>query len=147
MHKRKRVEKLFLVFGAEQLWEIRLSGDAEDHLLAGGRLPRCCVSRIWLQWLFVVFQTISSCSPSHFTAWYSMQHWQSVRVWLPIMELFSFFSPFFAFGLHILIKPYIKTIEYWCLCFLFFLSMVRLLLIYSSCLMHYTLTNKLRLWL
>lgn len=30
------------------------------------------------------------------------------------------FSPFFAFGLHILIKPYIKTIEYWCLCFLFF---------------------------
>lgn len=49
-----------------------------------------------------------------------MLHWQSVRVWLPIMELLSFFPLFFAFGLHILIKPYIKTIEYWCLCFLFF---------------------------
>lgn len=25
--------------------------------------PHCCVSRLWWQWLFVVFQTISSCSP------------------------------------------------------------------------------------
>lgn len=30
-----------------------------------------------------------------------------------------FFSPFFAFGLHTLIKPYIKTIEYQRLCFVF----------------------------
>lgn len=25
--------------------------------------PWCCVSRLWLKWLFVVFQTISSCPP------------------------------------------------------------------------------------
>lgn len=53
--------------------------------------PHCCVSRLRLQWLFAVFQTISSCSPSHFCTWYATQHLQFVRVWIPIMELLKLF--------------------------------------------------------
>lgn len=64
----QRGEEEFLLFGAEiNVWDKAVLGFYQmmQRIIASQweGFPHCCVSRLRLQGLFVVFQTISSCSP------------------------------------------------------------------------------------
>lgn len=71
------------------LCEIRLSGDVEDHLLAGGRLPPLLCQQALITVAFCCISNNFIMLP--LTLGYALQHWQFVRVWLPITELLGFF--------------------------------------------------------
>lgn len=62
-----------------------LSSDAADHFLPYTGSPAAVSAGSCYSSLFVVFQTISSCS--HFYTWYATECRQFVRVWIPIMSL------------------------------------------------------------
>lgn len=47
--------------------------------------------------------------PSHFCTWYAMQHWQFVRVWIPIMELLKLF--FLPVACKFLLRHTLKSTE------------------------------------
>ena len=66
--RRRESEEESLLFGAEiNVWDKAVLGFYQmmQRIIASQRegFPHCCVSRLRLQGLFVVFQTISSCSP------------------------------------------------------------------------------------